>query len=489
VRYRFVHVLYQNALYASLRPTRRASLSAAVAQGLAGYYGDKSAAVAGELALLWEVARDFARAADYYLQAAQNAAQLFANQEAVVLARRGLRLLEALPDSSERARKELALQIALGPALIAALGWTATEVERAYTRAQALCQQVGETPQLFPVLWGLWFFYMTSGHTQTSRDLGERLLGLAQRAQDPALLLQAHHALAPTYLLAGDWVSAHAHSEQGIALYDPQQHRAHAFLYGGHDPGVCCLCQAGWSLWMLGFPDQALRHCQEVLALAQELSHPTTLAHAQFFLGISLQFRREGPETRELAEALVRLAAEQGFPTYLATGSLLRGWAQAAGGQGEEGIAQIRQGLADSASSAPYWRSYFQVLLAEAYGKGGNSEAGFVVLAEARRRVTDSRMGFYEPEIHRVQGELLLARAPENPTDAEAPFRQAIAIARRQGAKSLELRAVLSLSRLFLRQGKEEEARLMLAEIYGWFTEGFDTADLQEAKALLQAVS
>ena len=246
LRYRFVHVLYQNALYASLRPTRRASLSAAVAQALVGYYGEKSAAVAGELALLWEAAREFARAADCFLQAAQNAARLFANQEAVVLARRGLKLLEALPDSPERARQELALQIALGPPLIATVGWTAPEVERTYSRAQELCGQVGETPQLFPALWGLWFFYLDALGDPDSAEPGGQLLSLAQRAQDPALLLQAHHALGPTYMLAGDWVSAQAHLEQGIALYDPQQHRAHAFLYGGHDPGVCCLGCAAW---------------------------------------------------------------------------------------------------------------------------------------------------------------------------------------------------------------------------------------------------
>ena len=198
LRYRFVHVLYQNALYASLRPTRRASLSAAVAQALLGYYGEKSAAVAAELALLFEAARDFARAADYFLLAAQNAARLFANQEAVVLARRGLELLETLPDTPERARKELALQITLGPALIATKGWTAPEVERTYTRAHELCQQVGETPDLFPALWGLWLFHHDRAEIPTARNLGEQLLGLAQRAQDPALLLQAHHALGPT---------------------------------------------------------------------------------------------------------------------------------------------------------------------------------------------------------------------------------------------------------------------------------------------------
>jgi hypothetical protein len=356
LRYRFVHVLYQNALYASLRPTRRASLSTGVAQSLVGYYGDKSGAMAAELALLWEAARDFTRAADCFLQAARNAARLFANQEAVGLARRGLELLEALPETPERARQELALQIVLGPALIATRGWTASEVASTYTRAQALCRQVGETPQLFPVLWGLWFFNMTTGESQKARELGEQLLSLAERTQDTALLLQAHHALGPTYLVTGDGISGRAHLEQGIALYDPQQHRAHTFLYGGHDPGVCCLSHAAWNLWMLGYPEQALRRGQEALALAREFSHPTTLAHAQLFIGMFHQLRQEGAETQELAEELVRLAAEQGLPTYSAGGSVLRGWALAEAAQANEGIAQILQVLAVRSVSPKFER-------------------------------------------------------------------------------------------------------------------------------------
>src|SRR5262249_36879870 len=204
----FGHVLYQNALCGSLRPTRRASLSAAVAQALLGLYGEKHGDVAAELALLLEAARDFARAADYFLAAARNATRIFANQEAVVLARRGVELLASLPDTPERARKELALQITLGTPLMATMGFPAPEVERTYRRAHDLCRQIGETPDLFPALYGLWLFHATRAELPTARDLGEQLLGLAQRAQDPALLLQAHHALGPTDVNAGDWASA-----------------------------------------------------------------------------------------------------------------------------------------------------------------------------------------------------------------------------------------------------------------------------------------
>jgi predicted ATPase len=490
VHYRFVHVLYQNALFAPLRPTRRAALSGAVAQALQDCYGEKSAAVAGELALLWEAARNFSRAAEFFLLAAQTAARLFANHEAVVLARRGLELLQKLPDAPERAAQELALQITLGPALIATKDWMAPEVERTYTRAQALCRQVGETPQLFPVLWGLWFYHVLRAEIDTGRNLGRQLLSLAQRAQDPALLLQALHAVGPTYMLAGDAIAGQAYLEQGIALYNPEQHRTQAFVYGGHDPGVCCQCHAAWNLWLLGYPAQALERGREALALARELSHPTTLAHAQLFISMMHQFRREAPESRELTEALVGLAAGQGLPTYEAVGLTVQGWALAEEGHTEEGIAQIRQGLAAwDRSPRFFWRINCLPLLATAYGKGGRAQEGLAVLTEVLSVVAECGFRFYEPEMLRLQGELLLAQAPGQRPAAESCFRKAIASARRQSSKSWELRAVTSLSRLYSQVGKNEEARQMLTEIYGWFTEGFDTVDLREAKALLQEVS
>jgi predicted ATPase len=459
-----------------------------VAQALLGYYGEQSPTVAAQLALLWEAARDFGRAADCFLLAAQNATRLFANQEAILLAQRGLELLKTLPDTPERAQRELALQITLGPLLIATMDWTAPEIERTYARAHALCRQVGETPQLFPVLWGLWATHVNRSEHQTARSLGEQLLGIAQSAHDPALLLQAQHALGLTYAYTGDWVSAQAHLEQGIALYDPKQHRGHTFLYGGHDPGVCCRCYATWCLWVRGYPDQALRSSHEALTLARQLSHPTSLAHARLHIGQFHQFRRDGSETLAVAEALQGLATEQGLHFYLSGGALLRGWALAERGHAEEGLAQINQ-AGTAPTSARFWRIYFLALLAEAYGKGGKTAEGLAALTEALSAVKDTGVHFYEPEMHRLKGELLLAGPSGNPADAEACFLQAIGLARSMSAKSWELRSVLSLGRLYHRQGRQKEARPMLAEIYNWFTEGFDTVDLREAKALLQAVS
>jgi predicted ATPase len=486
LRYRFVHVLYQNALYASLRPTRRATLSAAVAQALQGHYGEKNAVVAAELALLWEAARDFVRAADCFLLAAQHAVSLFANQEAVELARRGLALLATSPESPERDRQELALQFTLGPPLMVTKGNAGPEIERTYLRAHELCQKVGDLSQCFSALWGLWYCQLDIGKVQ---DLAGQLLVLAGKAQDPGLLLEAYHALGPSYLYAGDLANALAHLEQGIALYDPREHRSYAARFAGHDPGVCCLCHAAWCLWMQGYPDQALKRSTDAIALARQLSDPTGLTRAHFQIGQFHQMRRDGAETLEHAEALERLAAEQGLPYHLAGGSILRGWSLANQGQAEIGFARIREGMVHWSKALPSSRNQFLTMFADLCGKCGNAEEGQAVLTEALKGVQETGCCYFEPELHRLKGELQLALAPRNATDVESCFRQAIASARCQQAKSLELRAVLSLSRLYRQQGKKEESRQILGEIYGWFREGFDTADLREAKALLQEIS
>jgi predicted ATPase len=487
LRYRFVHVLYQNALDATLRPTRRASLSTAVAEALLGHYGEKCGDVAAELALLLEAARDFSRAADYFLLAAQNAARVFANQEAVKLARRGIQALSSLPDSRERARQELGLQITLGPALFATNDWTASDVGAAYTRARDLCDQLGDSPDVFPAQWGLFLFHIAQGKIPPALNLGERLLRLAEQSQDPALFLQAHHAMGPTFALVGDWASARIHLEQAIAYYDDRVHRTQAFSYGGHDPGVCCQSFAAKSLWMLGYPDQALRLGQEALNLARELGHPTSLAHTQLSIAILHQFRREAPETLDLAAALERLASDQGLVFYRAGGLVLKGWALTELGRTEEGIALIRQGFEAGGATRAHWRSYCLTLMAEALRRGGNFEEGRASLAEAMTVAETTGVRIMEPETHRLQGEFLLQDGLENFTEAEACFQRAVLAARRDHAKSLELRATLSLARLWQQQGRRYAGEASLAAIYRQFTEGFSTSDLVNAQAQLNA--
>src|SRR5262249_48668658 len=370
---------------------------------------------------------------------------------------------------------------------MATLGFPAPEVERTYRRAHELCRQMGETPDLFPALYGLSLFHAARAELPTARDLGEQLLSLARRAQDSALLLQAHHVLGPTNVFTGDWASAQVHLEQCISLYDPREHRSHASLYGGHDPCACCLGFAAQGLWMLGYPDQALEKRRKRLGLARELSHPYSLAWTRLQVGTLHQFRRDSSETQEQAEALQRLSDEQGLPLHLAAGSILRGWALAERGHGEEGLAQMRQGLAASSMSPLFWRVHFLALLAEVCGRAGKIEEGLNALAEALRAVDDKGIGYYEPELHRLKGEFLLAGGPEDSADAEACFGQAIAIARRQRAKSPELRATTSLARPCPRPGRRDEARAALAAVYDTFTEGFTTPDLVDARALLES--
>jgi predicted ATPase len=350
-------------------------------------------------------------------------------------------------------------------------------------------------------------FYNTRAELQTARELAEQLLRLAQRVQEPAFFLVAHLSLGTTLFFLGELTRARGHLEQSIARYDPQQHRVHAFLYGGHDPGVSCLSYEAWVLWRLGYPDQALKKGQEALTLAQELSHPYSLAFALNFAVYIHQCRRERQAAQERAESAITLSTEQGFPHWLAMGTFCWGWALVEQGQAEEGIPQMRQGLAAyRATGAEVGRPYSLALLAEACGKVGQAEEGLTVLAEALAAVQKTGERMWEAEIYRLKGELSLQSevrspkseitSPQHPTpstqaeaEAEACFLKAIEIAHRQQAKSLELRAVMSLSRLWQKQGKKEEARQMLAEIYGWFTEGFDTADLQEAKVLLEELA
>jgi predicted ATPase len=290
----------------------------------------------------------------------------------------------------------------------------------------------------------------------------------------------------------------HAYWTEHYLYNTTQQHSSHIFLYG-QDPGVLCRVYGAFALWHLGYPDQALQRIQEALILAQELSHPLSLAVALDFAAWLDQLCRKRQAAQERAETAVALCTEQEFPFWLAWGTLLQGWALVERGQGEEGITRLLQGLAAyQATGAEVVRPYFLALLAEAYRTVGQAEEGLSVLAEALAVAHRTGERFYEAELYRLKGELLLTRAGRRAkaagkkgsgAEAEGCFQKAITIAHHQRAKSLELRAVMSLSRLWQQQGKQAEARQLLAEIYSWFTEGFDTADLQEAKALLDALT
>jgi predicted ATPase len=428
-----------------------------------------------------------AQAVRYWQQAGQRAIQRSANVEAIAHLRQGIALLTTLPDTPERVQAELTLQITLGPALMTIKGYAAPEAAAAYHRARELCQQAEDTAELFPVLWGLWLLYMGRAEHETAREFGEQCLSLARRLDAPALLLETHLALGTSWFYLGQLAQAHAHLAQGIGIYDRHQHHALAFRYGNMDPGVICLAVAGWTLWVQGYPDQALGRVNAALTLAQHLEHPHTLARGLYYTIFLHQLRRECQGIFERADAANTVAAAQQVALVLAVGPIMRGWALAMQGQGAEGLTQLHQGLdAYRATGAAFQRPHFLSMLAEVHRNLGQPEAGLTALREALALVETTGERYYEAELYRLQGELLLQHAVAQPGEAEDCFQQALAVARRQEAKSLELRAAMSLARLWQQQGKRAEARALLAPIYDWFTEGFDTADLQEAKALLE---
>ena len=453
LEYTFKHGLTYQVAYNSLLVDRRRSLHAKILDTIERLFADRLAeqvdrlahhAIRGEM---WE------KAVTYLHQAGTKAASHFAYREAVAYFEQALNALEHLPDSHKTLELGIAIRIDLGPVLINARGWKVPEVEQTYARARELCQQLGETPKLFPVLWGLSRIYNRRGEMQAARELGEQLLTLAQREQDPALLLEAHHTLWAYSHFLGDLASAREHQEQGFALYDPQQHRHLASLYGGHDPGVCCLRNAASVLWLQGYPDQALQRTKDALALARELSHPFSLAFALTGSASIHQQRGDVQALGDAVEAGLTLSTEQGFPGMISQQTVLRGWLLAEQGKEEEGIAQILQG---SAKAEEQSQGSFGTLLAEAYLKTGQTEKGINTVAETLTRVHKTGMNFYEAELHRMKGELLLAQKGKNEevSEAEICFQAAMKVSRQQGAKSLELRAVTSLSRLWQKQGK-----------------------------------
>ncbi|MBI4233202.1 MAG: hypothetical protein HY686_02040, partial [Chloroflexi bacterium] len=511
--YVFKHALVQEAAYQSLLKSRRQQFHQRIAQVLEERFVEIKEAQPELLAHHYTEAGLIEQAIPCWQRAGERAAQRSAYLEAIHHFKKGLELLKTLPDGPEHTQRELDLQIALGEALIVTKGYAAPEVEHAYARARELCQQEEETPQAFLALLGLGAFYIVRADYQTARKLGEQVLGLARRLQDPALLVWAQHEMEVTVYYLGEFASAREHGEQGISLYDPQLR--HSLFFYIADPGMACRVYASHTLWHLGYPDQALKRSHEALTLARDLSHPHSLAYALTGAAWVYQFRREPQGVQERTEELIALSTDQGFSFFLPLGVIPRGWVLVEQGQAEEGIAQMRQGLAAyRATGAELASTYLIALLAEGYGKGGQPEEGLRVLTEALTAVERTGERFYEAELYRLKGELLRQTADGRPTtadgrkadgrrsavggqrsieeaesEAETCFHKAISVARHQQARSLELRATVSLCRLWQGQGKREEARQMLQEIYGWFTEGFDTVDLKEAKALLEALA
>ncbi|MBI3247938.1 MAG: AAA family ATPase [Deltaproteobacteria bacterium] len=411
--YLFKHALIQDTAYQSLLKSRRQQLHQQIAHVLEERFPDTKETQPELVARHYTEASLAEQAIPYWQQAGERASQRSAYAEAISHLTKGLEVLKALPDTPTRAQQELTLQLAQNDALVAVKGYTAPEVEKTVLRARELCQQLGETPQLFPMMFRLWVFYIMRRELQTARELAELLLRLAQSVQDPYPLSLAHTALGITLYWLGELTSARPHLEQAIALYDPQKHPR--FTVGTADHRVDCLSYAAWTLWYLGYPEQALKRSQEAVALAQGLSHPFSLAYALVCAALFHLLRREGQLAREQAEVVMTLSTEQGFPFWLPQGTIVRGWALAEQGQVEEGIAQMQQGLtAYRAMGAETERLGFLPLLAVGHAQAGQVDEGLSALAEALAFVDKTGgVRHYEAELYRLKGELLLAKARE----------------------------------------------------------------------------
>jgi class 3 adenylate cyclase/predicted ATPase len=486
--YSFRHALVQDVAYHSLLRRTREQYHQQVAELLATRYPKVIENEPEVVAHHYTEAGNHDQAVVYWEKAGQRASQLSANLEAVAHFSKGLEVLQNLPDTPERRKRELDMQVALGPVLIAAKGYANQQVEIVYVRARELCEQLEASSAHFVVLRGLEVHYLVRGELQKARGLGKQLLEMAQWEGDAALLVGANHALGQSLYYLGELTAARTHVEQGMALYQPRAH--HFPTWPGGHPGEQCFLYGAWILWLLGYPDQALKRSQEALTLIQELSHPFSLASALDFTALLHQFRREPRKAQEHSETAMALCTEQRISVYLEMGRIIRGWALAVQGQSEEGTAQMNIGVAAfRATGAALWCPNFLAMLAEAYGNEGRVEEGLEALDQAFGIADKTQERYYEAELHRLKGELFLQQAVSDALQAETCFQQGLAVARSQEAKSWELRVAMSLSRLWHAQGKKEEAQNLLSEIYGWFTEGFDTADLKDAKALLEKLS
>jgi DNA-binding winged helix-turn-helix (wHTH) protein/predicted ATPase len=486
--YAFIHDLYREVFYDRIPAAQRVRWHRQVGLRLEAGYADRAPEVAVELASHFIRGRDVRRAVHYLRSAGDTALRRSAYYEASAHLGRALDLLPELPDTADRAAQELHLQVALGAALTANKGFAAPEAGRAYTRARDLARQVKDTPRRAPVLLGLWLYYHVRAELHTARQIGEDLLRLARTGNDPLLLHQAHHALGITLTDLGAFADALRHLERAVSLYTPELHRVH--VEGSvYDTGVICRVFAAHNLWALGQPEQAAQYTAEALALAETLDHPYTSAGVLCLATVVGAWRREWPRVQAWAAAAVALSREQGFPYFLAWGMLMQGRALSAQGQSHEGLILLRQGLADyRATGASVLQTYWAVLLAEALGEAGDVEMGLEVIDEALATVAHSGEERSAAELYRLRGELLQrVEASKRPVEVtpEVCFQQSLALACRQQARSLELRAAMSLSRLWQRQGKGREARQLLASVYDRFSEGFASHDLQETESLL----
>ena len=454
-RYGFGHWLQQQVVYDHVAAGRRVALHRRIAERQAAAYGERADAVAAELAAHFERGHDVPRAVTHLQRAATVASQRGAPREAQALLTRALALLGTLPETEDSARQEVALQIALGAAFMATGGWGAAEAEQSYARAQALCERLGDAPQLFPALWGLWLFRWGRSELAAAEALAERLRAQGERTGAGPLALQGQHALWATRFVQGAPVAALEHARRGIALYEPDLHAGLATAYGNHDPGTCARWFGAWALELLGKPEEALGMGRDALALAARLRHPFSEALALTFAAFLHCVRGDVDGVRAHAERGLALAREHGLGLLQAWAATILGWALTATGRPEDGIADMRRAIAAARASGSYQLQTFLLgTLAEALSRTDEGEAALDVVTEALDLAARTGERFYEAELHRLEGELRRAgHATRAETSAaartpEACFAAALEVARRQSARTLERRAAASLAAL-----------------------------------------
>ncbi len=488
--YQFKHALVQDTAYSTLLRGPRQALHERLAATLEQRLRDTGDGEPEILAHHFAEAGQLERAASYWLGAGRREAGRSANIEAIAHLGRGIAALADLPETAERLQLELALQLALGPSLMANEGFSSAHGEAAYQRAQALAERLGDDRALFAAAWGRW---MTTAQGPLRgagvTDLVKELFRVAEQINDPGLRLQAHHAAWVTTLWLGEPAATHDHVGKGLALYDREQHGRHAVLYGGHDPATCGCGHDAIALWIMGYPDQAVASLRRGMAFATDLGHAPSVAHALWLAGFVHMMRRDAPAALATGERLVTLGSEHDFAVYRVAGRVLRGWANALLGAPQEGLAEMREAAEAYQSLAGVMAGPFLVALADSERRAGHFDRGEATLARARDVITHRGEQLWLGGILRSRGDLEASRTPPDLAAAERFYQEARVIARRQGAKSLELRAARGLARLWRRQGKVQEAYDLLAPVVGWFTEGLDTLDLRETRALLDEIA
>ena len=466
-----------------LRATRQ-ELHARIAAALEQHFPDSVERQPELLAHHLTAAADAQRAVDQWLEAGRHAAERLAYLEAIRHFDRGLAILPALPEGTDRDGCEIELQLARGLSLLTTEGFISAEAAGAYSRARQLAENRSDPRQLFMAIFGLWVSANGRGGMVECRKFSHRLQQLTAADADEELRLQAHHSAWTTCLFSGEPAAAHEHCEAGRRLYDPERHRLHRQLYGGHDPGPCALYMGAQAHWLLGHPDTGVQIGNEALALAERIAHPFTLG-AALVMQAMVHLDRDEPEMAlQRIEAAEVLAVEQRIGLVLEP-QILRGAVMTAQGAFQEAIDRLREGLTQP--RAIRLRHYGLVRLAEALSRQGEHVEALVRVKEGLDDQERTGQRRWEAELHRLEGLALLGL--NRLDEAGAVFEEALRIARKQQAKSYELRAAMSLARLWGEQGRRGEARELLAPVYGWFTEGFDTADLKDAKALLDQLA